>query len=256
MKITVPMQGDVAESLRELQQLRSTRQVPVVDSLMRELFALCRGTREVDRKSLNYQDYFLMDLQLATGPEGFHSLISDAQAELVALLIGAPDSAMLKSGLVERVSDRNSPLNEKAAAEMLLANRQGIVYVRPSVDYKGPHVDRLSRTRDLALLAVYARAFLQDREDFSIDHPRLAQFIFDRLAYWTNFPDLTFDASVSHTITWKALSAEFLLRQRIKAWRSLSLGDLSATADGALRPGKLWWDSKQLSGLLGAMPLS
>lgn len=251
IKITVPMEGDLVESFRGLQQLRSARQVTPVDSLMRELFALCRGTREVDRKSLDYQDYFVMGLQLASGPEDFHSLISDAKAELVALLIGAPDSAMLQDDLVGRVINKNSALNEKAAAEILLANRQGIVYVRPSVNYKGPHVDRLNRTRDLALLAVYARTFLQDREDFSIDHPRLAQFIVDRLAYWIDFPDLTFDASVSHTLTWKALSNEFLLKQRIKAWQRLSVSGLAATAGGAPRLGKLWWDSKQLSDLLG-----
>lgn len=238
--------------LKGLQLVRIPKQIPAVDALIKEAIALAQGDRNSARSGIGYRDYFLIDARLPLAPEALDRVLLLNESEMVALLIGATESELLRADLIGYVSESSAELNEKAVGEKLLLNRQGALYIHTAEKYRGPHPNRFSRTRDLARLALYARELLRDDEQFSARHRMLAQFIVSRIEQWIEHAELVFDASVSETRTWEAFVDQFLLKQRLAAWRHLfsASADQKSRAIGLSKPA--WWTSEQLEALLEA----
>ena len=245
-------QADLGRLLADLQALRSPKKLPKIDILVREVIGLSRGDRNIDRTAIDYEHYFALAIRVPVPLERLEKLLDGLQRELVALLIGAQDAALLHEDLVDRVLRANTEINTKAQSEVLLLNRQGAVYVLPRGRYRGPHVKRWDRTCDLAELALYARSLLRDAHDSAVGNRRLTQFIVAHLEQWIRYPELVFDASVSHTITWVALTRELLLEARLDAWRTLLDAQVEA---GVQVPGSQdWWSAQVLSELMSPGP--
>jgi hypothetical protein len=240
--------------MRDLKAARLPKRIAVVDSLVREAIMLVQGNRDADaRLRVNYDDYFLMALELSQTPDMLDNLLDKVKAETIALLIGAANEALLRPELIADVNESSAGLNTKAIGERLLINRQGALYIQSAGHYNGPHSNRFARSRELVRLALYTRAFLRDERQFSVRHRRLADFIIRRLEQWIEYPDLTFDASVSETRTWEVLLEQLLLHQRLSAWTQLNRGSLdgqSLNDIALLEPA--WWTEDALNSLLNS----
>jgi len=160
-----------------------------------------------------------MHIRLPQNAEDFDDTVRPIKQQVAALLIGMTNAEMLRDDLIDRIHDSSEDLNFKARAELLLLNRQGFVYLLPSGRYEGPHLHRFDRTRDLAILACYARGFLRDGHDYAQNRQTESVSILRRLGQWIKYPEITFDASVSHTLAWSTLSENFLLTERLAAWQ-------------------------------------
>lgn len=241
---------DTKVLLQRLKSIRAPKQVPEIDALIRESLALALGDRDLDRESLTYDDFFALYVQLPVAREFFDHHLDDVRPEVVALLIGASDPKSLNEDLLDRVQDASAELNTKAVAELMLLNRQGLILLRPSGNYKGPHPDRFNRACDLAELAVFTRWFLRDSHQFSTSHPMLAEFIARRIEQWIEYPQLSFDTSVSQTLTWSAFIEQFFLVDRLRAWRKLAEPVPEPIARAVASGTGDWWAPDLLTALL------
>ncbi|WP_433392939.1 hypothetical protein [Micromonospora sp. KLBMP9576] len=241
-----PFRADLRSFLRKIAALRTAKSVSAVDGLVRKVRNLASGDRKHSADHGRYDPYFVMAIRLPQRPEDFDQTIDSLRPDLTALLIGAKDSSFLTNDLVDRVSSANEALNTKASSELLLLNRQGALYVTPAGEYRGPHLNRLRRTKDLATLACYARALLRDGHDFATTQPELAEFLVKKLEQWIDYPELTFDASVSHTLTWQSLMEHMLLEDRLAAWRKFFEGNQMRSSSGMNSRSDAWWSAEAL----------
>ena len=249
-KLAESESGDFRCLLETLKEIRSPKLVPIIDALVREGTALALGDRSIDRNSLSYEDYFGVQIRLPVADDLFEDTLKPVRSNIVSLLIGAPNADMLNSEVIDRVEETSAELNTKAFAEKMLLNRQGLLYLRSRSPYRGPHPNRFSRARDLAKLAIYSRSFLRDAHHFSMFHPRLSQFLFQRVRQWVEYPQLVFDASVSQTLAWTAFVEEFLLADRLEAWTKLSESKIDLPARTMAQIHGEWWTADVLSELL------
>jgi len=246
-KLSAKATADLRPLLNDLQSLRSAKNVDVVDGLAREIAALSTGKRNASRRG-NYTSFFMMNLQLPHASEAFAPAVDNLKRELAALLIGTKNPEMLRDDVVESVYAACEELNAKAAAELLLVNRQGVLRVVPAGNYRGPHLHRFDRTRDLAILACYGKSYLRDSSAFSWKHPFLAEMLGRRLEQWINHADVTFDVSMSHTLTWAALVNAMLLPQRLSAWRRFLEEDHASELSNVVLQDP-WWSPRSMATL-------
>lgn len=209
---------DLDDAILSLGELRSPKTLPIVDGLIRAVSRFIQGTASESIDAPAYSSYFAIQVNLPRSREEFRPLVQSLRQPLAALLIGTEGPELLRDGIVERVWAASEELNAKAATELLLLNRQGFLYTLPSSPYKGPHLHRFGRTRDLALIGMYAREFLRGGHAFSISHRSEADDIVRRMRQWINYPRTTFDASVSHTWSWLTVVDQLLLTERLDAW--------------------------------------
>jgi len=219
-KLQIPLGLRVQDALHDLLSVRSPKSVTSVDGLVRAMAGFVAGRPRLTDNALAYDSFFSMHISLPEGVGDFDKALEGIRQDLVALLIGTERAHLLQSDLVDAVYDASAQLNVKARAELLLMNRQGFLYATPAGKYAGPHVHRFERTRDLAMLALYARTFLRHGHSFATEKSSQAGSIVQRLEQWIEFANVTFDASVSHTVAWTALSESLLLQERLDAWRS------------------------------------
>jgi hypothetical protein len=242
--------SDHRSMLNQLKALRLPKQLPTVDALIREAIILIQGDRSSPRTEAVYSDYFLMSIAFVEDPEILDQILGTIRSDVTALLIGASETALLRDEVITRVLDASAELNAKAVGEQLLLNRQGLVYLRSTSHYRGPHPNRFPRARDLAKLALFSRELLRDSRQFSLKHRELANFVVRRIEQWIEYPELVFDASVSETRTWEALIEHLLLDQRLSAWDQLYEANENTVARSIGLSEPPWWTSDRLNTIL------
>lgn len=216
-KVPLPCSA-LDDALLSLGELRSPKALPVVDGLIRAVSQFMQGPGQDPNHTSAYSSYFAMQLKIAKSSDELKALAQSLRHPLVALLIGTESPELLRDGIINRVWTASEELNAKAATELLLLNRQGFLYALPSSPYRGPHLHRFGRTRDLAVIGMYAREFLREGHAFGMAQPTEADDIVRRMRQWINHPRTTFDASVSHTWSWLTLVEQLLLTERLDAW--------------------------------------
>ncbi|WP_433295965.1 hypothetical protein ACQPZQ_14770 [Pseudonocardia sp. CA-142604] len=223
----------------DLRALRTPRKLPAVDAAIRAVLALAQADRGGEL-SVSYEDYFSLSLQVPTDQSGMPGLLARDRQSIASLLTGVPESAKLGERVVDKIYEENSSLNEKAPSELLLVNSQGIIHVLPKWNYRSPHYGRLAKVSDLAILAHFARLFLRDDTNFSMESPKFSASLRGILARWIEAPSLTMASSFANRLTWERLSESFHLRASLMHWRSglpaeQGVGSVSVRLDGE------WW---------------
>ncbi|HEY9257286.1 hypothetical protein, partial [Chitinophaga sp.] len=219
-RIEIPWDGSSDKYLKELAKLRSARNLAPVDHALRMVNFLSRGDRsESFEKSRYNEDFFGISATLPLEFNAFQSFLKNKTEDVVSLLIGAPDPEVLKKNLVKKVVNRNEKLNEKSKAEHLMINRQGIVYILPEGNYRGPHTARFDRTMDLAVLGHFCSIFLENRDMFRT-YPTYTKFIGEKVDSWIHKSELSFKSSVSNRLAWDVLSRSLKLKEHALDWHS------------------------------------
>lgn len=204
--LEVEVRHDLRSTLSELIRLRSAKESTVAKGLSQAITETAQGRPRHYRRASQSDDYFAMRLRLPLKFGDLDAAVDEMRTELVALLIGTENAVTLQPGLVDRVFGASEDLNTKAIGEKLLINRQGMLYVLPSGEYRGPHSGRFDRTVDLAMLASYARTFLRSGHNFYGQDQPAAEDIVRRISQWVERPTIVFDSSVTQTLSWDALS--------------------------------------------------
>ena len=217
-RLTHPVANDMRPLLADLQAHRSLKRVAALEVLVGRVASLAHGIRRAEAPPVGYDTYFMMSVRVSQSPDLFDSGMDQVKSELVALLIGTENAELLRDDVVQRVWDASEELNAKAAHELMLLNRLGLLHIVPNGPYRGPHLHRFENTRDLVTLALYAKHLLRDEAAYASNNPREARALIKKVEQWIVYPRLTFDVSVSHTLTWAALSEQLLLEDRVDAW--------------------------------------
>lgn len=205
---------DNIDSLVEIvSPMRSAKTVPAVHDLIKH----CLAEGGVSHNA-NYDSFFALQVSLPRPAKLVDRLIRANLRGFVSLLIGAQSSQRLKKSLVRRVVHASSGLNSKASGELLLLNRQGMLYVRPDDNSSSPHRDRFKQSGELAAIACFIRSFLRDGSGFSNKRGSEALVIVRKIRQLVEYSEVNFDRSFSHTETWKLLTKSFMLRDRLAAW--------------------------------------
>lgn len=217
-KMKLPWLGDFSTSVSPLLKLRSLKEIPLIKHLAVSTIALAHGQKKIDEVAIN-STYFAFELTTPQTLAGFQASQESLQRPLTALLTGTTSPDALSNLLVEKVQRSSEEMNEKSNVERLILNRLGLVYVVPSSPYVGPHNARFQRSFKLAVLATYCLEFLRDRELFKQHELLQAHFVGAKIKNWVENPELIFDSSFSHTVTWRTLSEAMHLEQRLSLWQ-------------------------------------
>jgi hypothetical protein len=145
----------------------------------------------------------------------------------------------------------NQTLNQKAELELLLANAQGAIYMTPGGNYQSPHLKRFKKLADLAILALYASAYLSNETGFSSRLPNFASFIGGKVGRMVESPHLTFQSSFTNQHTWARLADSLSLSALLEEWRRRWQPHL--TPSMALVTERLsdqWWEVEELGSIL------
>lgn len=214
---TLNATGALDVDLAALQDLRSSKEIPIVRDLISLTLDRLTGDRAGTKQSRTYDDYFVMLVELPTAAVEFANDLSESAAHIVGLLIGTRNPKTLKSEVIDRTLSTNAELNSKSRDELMLLNRKGLLIVRPGGPYTGPHVDRLAKARDLAIMSQFAWLYLNCVQSGAIVRDPAAVDALRRIRRWVEQPELTFFASFSHTLTWMGLSRAMLLAKNLAA---------------------------------------
>ncbi|MGO4245653.1 hypothetical protein AB4Y87_00440 [Paenarthrobacter sp. RAF54_2] len=224
-KFDQPVGHDLSDFLTSLHMLRSPKNIPVINSiihLMNSLAARGRSSREIGG---SFETYFALSIQLPHSFQAIDAVLNVHKRDLAALLIGAPHPETLREEVISRVLEASEELNTKAVGELLLLNRQGFIHFIPTGQYRGPHLRRFERTRDLATLASFARGFLREGFDYANSSRAQALGIYKNLEHWITHPNLVLDVSKSQSLAWTALIDALQLGDRLAAWDDYLLRD-------------------------------
>ena len=214
----LPIVDSLEETISSLSPLRSAKGDSIVSRTMRAMSGTLQGRPRRHNRSQDFNQYYAMQVELPCSSTSIDRIVDAHSDRLVALLVGAPDHNTLGREVVQRVIQASSELNVKAVGEHLLLNRQGIVYLRPLRDYRGPHTDRFARTTDLISLSHFAKVLLSAGHSFHDADQAAASDTVRKLRQWIRRSDTTFDASVTQFWSWNALSGALQLEKHLAAW--------------------------------------
>lgn len=228
--------SDFAAVVKTLKDIRSPRSVPLVNHYLEEMGqTILSPFPSADVR----QKYFVAEVNLPEPVDRLARVVSDAQRQAVAALIGADEEGYLSDTVVDRVFETSAELNAKSSGEVLLLNRQGALLIRARGKYLGPHRGRYNRLRELATIGLYARTFLRDSHYAASPQAAEAYQWIRRIEQWVNHSQVIFDTSVSNTVQWQSISTAFLLRERLDAWHEFHSHDaglhfVSTESDGLI----------------------
>ena len=226
-KMRAAQDMSLEETLTALRTLRSAKSVAVVDSVLQHVFALAGERRAALDNKVAYADYFTMRIPSSQNDMGAKvSENHDLAGQVAELLVGFPAPRKLGADVVDSLLIENLRLNQKAESELQLINSQGAVYISP-VDqhYRSPHSRRLEKTTDLAVIALFARAFLSDHAELANRAPTYTRFIQEKLARIIHSPGLTFQSSFANELVWQRISQALRLPDHLADWASRNATD-------------------------------
>jgi hypothetical protein len=150
-------------------------------------------------------------------PEVFQSHIKENLSKYVGILIRNYDYELMDSKVPRMILEKNTEHNLKSSKEMLLIDKQGILYLTPiRTGKETPTRPRFSRTYDLYSIALVFKDYMNHFHSFRSHNEDFADFILYKIWPWLDEPDIVFGASVSNKYRWNLLIDEFGLDSRMR----------------------------------------
>ena len=112
--------------------------------------------------------------------DGLTTHVSDEEIrKSVAVVIRDQAYKSMSSEIVTDLLRKNQDQNLKDPRNLLLIDKQGLLYVAPAPDQRGPERSRFRRVSDLYELAMIYRTFVDEYRELRAHHEDLADFLFD-----------------------------------------------------------------------------
>jgi hypothetical protein len=141
----------------------------------------------------------------------------DHAGDYIGILIRNYDYELMDSRIADMILDKNREHNLKSLHELLLIDKQGILYLTPSlVDRTVPKRPRFSRTYELYGVALVFDDYIRHYHSFRLRNEDFADFILYKIRPWIDEPEIVFSASVSNKHIWNLIVDEFALKARMQ----------------------------------------
>jgi len=116
------------------------------------------------------------------------------------------------------ILEKNKNHNVKSSQELLLIDKQGILYAKP-MDIMTPksRKSQFSKIHDLYEIAIVFGEFLSYYSTFRVQNEDLADFFLYVIRPWIEEPEIVFRSSAEHKSMWKLLLSEFELKAMMKS---------------------------------------
>lgn len=157
------------------------------------------------------QVYPSMHIQLPTADSGARDFWRDNKSLLSGLIIGNDRYLDMAEDIAAKLESKNSEFNKKSLATLLLADKQGAVFLS-SAD-KTEHA--FNKATSLIEVALAMKQFFDIYLTFRPDSEEFFDLIFLRTRSWIRSSGAIFSSSVSNKFYWDLLVTEFGLDKNV-----------------------------------------
>jgi hypothetical protein len=186
-------------------------------------------------------------------PEEFPSQMKNNASKYVGILIRNEQFDLMDHEITERVIQKNKNHNLKSSQEILLMDKQGLLYVTPLNTKSSNRLsERFWRAHDLFEIALVYDAFLKNYRMLRTTVEDFADFLYYKIQAWIDEHDVIFSNSVTNKHIWKLLVQELGLMASFRMVTNDAL--LSTVAEKAKYFDQFsdnWWRNKDFIYLLG-----
>lgn len=229
LSITVvlsPVQFSMStESLIRIQDLQDLK--PISDIVRWTIGLVETLTPNPSDGDHSFRSKPLVQLLPTLRSDQFREEIEQHFPEYVGILIRNLHYDHMQPGIVERILEKNAVLNVKSTRELLLLDKQGLLFL--SADTSPIHQrsaqKRLSKAFDLMELALVFSSYLDRFRSLRVQQEPLADFLLHKMSPLILNPDAVLAESVTNREMWHLLLKEFGLREKL----AMATKDLSAS---------------------------
>lgn len=185
-------------------------------------------------------------------PEKCQAYFRDNLSKYVGILIRNYDYELMDSRIPAAVLKKNEEHNLKSLQEMLLIDKQGILYLTPKgTGTTTPKRPRFSRTYDLYGLALVFDDYMRHYHGVRLRNEDFADFLLYKIRPWIMEPETVFSASVSNKHIWSLIVDEFSLSARMRSALSQSVQDALAEKSRYFDQfASEWWNESDFAYLI------
>lgn len=203
---------------------------------------------------LNSSFHFYPALNLGDicSPAQFQLHIKDNFNKYVGILIRNYDYKLMDPKIPERMFQKNQEHNLKSKKELLLVDKQGILYLTPSnsANYK-TWKENFTKVQNLCEIANVYSTFLRNYVILRSINEDLADFLLYKVQFLINEPEIAFIRSKTYGYIWALLSEEFQLKSTINSVMKPSVTtEINEKSDYFDQFTVGWWEEKDFPFLL------
>lgn len=149
--------------------------------------------------------------------DAFRNPTEERFRELVGVLIRNPDHAGMDVRIPRAIAEKNAELNRKSAHELLLVDKQGLLYVTQTHRTNTTSGrSTFAQVLDLHEIAVAMDQFLRLYPSVRLQHEDFADFLLSRVVPWIRNANAIFAQSVTSLHAWRLLVSEFGLEAQLE----------------------------------------
>lgn len=163
--------------------------------------------------------------------------------ELSGILIRNQDYAGMDDGIAKDIATKNAELNRKSVNELLLVDKQGILYVTPTEDSgDGRGRSSFMQVLDLQEIAMAFAEFLKAFRSIRRLNEDFADFLLSRIVPWIRNAGAVFSPTRTGLNAWRLFVAEFSLDAQLDLALTEDVrADLAEKQPYFDRLGHEWW---------------
>lgn len=202
--------------------------------------------------SQSYRYYPALHLSEICAPDEFGRHFQDNALKYAGILIRNYDYELMDVEIPNRLFEKNRNHNLKSSQEVLLVDKQGILYLTPSSPKDLKSLAKYClRTQDLFEIAVVISTYLRNYLMFRASNEDLADFLLYRIQTWINEPEIVLTQSETNQHIWRLLLNETklpsILKSVMKPQIIAAIAEKSSYFD---RFATGWWAESDFSYLL------
>jgi len=183
-------------------------------------------------------------LEVVNQPSQIPQFVDDHIRNLIALLLGIHAPGGMDNELVTAVRRMNVEFNRKSSNELLMLNKQGLIFLTPQSDYRRPQSERFSRMLDLVEIAYVFQTYLSQFPGNRSGLQNFTSYVFTQIQAWIQHPEGIFVKSYTNRLTWEVISREFQLDgklQHIQLTQAGAVSDIAGRLTTVMASAELWW---------------
>lgn len=208
----------IATDVSRLIDLQRLEQLIPIGDIVRYSIGLAES---LDQKrfelSQNFRFKPALHISSISSDGDFTEFIDTNIRKYVGTLIRNYDYASMSSEITKRILEKNLGLNQKSSKELMVVDKQGILYLTPATSKENDYKSRFVRTHDLYEIAFVFSAYLDNYLSYSrLLNEDFADFILYKIRPWIEEPEIVFSSSVSNKHVWDLLVNELGLKNRLR----------------------------------------
>jgi len=185
-------------------------------------------------------------------PDQFQEHFKQKTSHYISGLIRNSDKAPLSKELVTRIINKNNGHNLKIPNELLLIDKQGILYLSPYPIKRGSlKTSRISKAQDLYEIANIMGIFLENFFPSRVHNEDFVDFLLYKSRPWINKPEVVFRRSKSNQSIWNLLVEELELRGLLELVNEPDIIDVLSDKSRYFNQwASDWWNTENFENLI------